>query len=134
MRDPDWFFYLMEKGVFTGAYSEEAKELDGKAKKIKQPNGSRGKQIVRYLEDRRSHKLTKVDIVPKDEPAHDGSSIEHRSEYIDLSLPRKLCSYDKAGGKMILRFLKDQLFGDSSRYLTRDRCEGFFDDDENFGT
>ncbi len=133
LRDPDWFFWVMDKGGPGGIPSEEAAEIDAKARSIKLPDGIHGEQVVSYLEGAYDHKLHGVELVPRDRPLHVGSGKEHRSDFIDLSLARKLCSYDKTGGKKLVTFLKEKVFGNSCHYLTRERCEAFFDNDNNFG-
>jgi hypothetical protein len=48
-------------------------------------------------------------------------------------MPRRLAKYDKTGGKIMLKALKNYVFGKANIRLTRGLCEAFFDDDSNFG-
>ncbi len=49
------------------------------------------------------------------------------------TLPRFSASYDKRRGRLLVRAAKFHPFGDACFRMTRERCEEFFDDDENFG-
>jgi hypothetical protein len=49
-----------------------------------------------------------------------------------MRVPRILAKYDKSGYKIFLTQMKTILFGDPSVYMTKQRCEAFFDNDDNF--
>ncbi len=53
-------------------------------------------------------------------------------DVIDMRVTRILAKYDKSGYKIFLMQMKSILFGDPSVYMTKQRCEEFFDNDDNF--
>jgi hypothetical protein len=53
-----------------------------------------------------------------------------RRPYLDLSLPRSYKAYDKRGYRNLIRDFRRLYFDD--RNLTKKRCEGFFDNADNF--
>ena len=131
--DPDWFFWAMDNDVFNdkGMLLDEAKNINRKAKNIKIPNNSDGNLVVEYVIHQPTGKFGDFEIIPKSRPQHKGSSPTFRSAYIDMSVPRKIASYDKLGCKTLLRSLKYYVFNNVAR-LTKKRCEDFFSDDNNF--
>ncbi|MGO8945494.1 MAG: hypothetical protein ACLQJ7_17705 [Syntrophobacteraceae bacterium] len=54
------------------------------------------------------------------------------SDVINMRVPRILAKYDKSGYKIFLAQMKAILFGDPGVYMTKQRCEEFFDNDDNF--
>jgi hypothetical protein len=55
-----------------------------------------------------------------------------REDSLDLSVARRFKSYDKLGGKLLLRAFKYHFFGSETIRLTKQRCEEFFSDESNF--
>ena len=55
-----------------------------------------------------------------------------QKEVIDLSIPGQISRYDKSGYKRLLFSVKLILFGDEHIRMTKERCEKFFEDDNNF--
>ena len=55
-----------------------------------------------------------------------------RSDRLNLSVPRQLKQYDKYGGRLMLRCFKYHFFDNEDIRLTRQRCEAFFADSNNF--
>jgi hypothetical protein len=53
-------------------------------------------------------------------------------DVIDMRVPRILAKYDKSGYKIFLSQMKSILFRDPGVYMTKRRCEEFFDNDDNF--
>jgi hypothetical protein len=51
---------------------------------------------------------------------------------IDFYMPRDLAGYDKLGYKNFVFALKAILFDDNSHYMTKQACEEFFNNDDNF--
>jgi len=132
LSDPDWFFWAMENNVFL-KYGErlakEAKDIDNKARNIRIPCKEGEDLVAEYV----IHYTTTVcgmEIVPRSKPLYDASS--DRKDVIDLSMPHRYKNYDKLGAKFLLKNAKEYLFGDSKYYLTRARCEAFFEDNSNF--
>ena len=52
------------------------------------------------------------------------------SDVINMRVPRILAKYDKSSYKIFLAQMKAILFGDPGVYMTKQRCEEFFDNDE----
>ena len=133
--DPDWFFFNFEEGRFAQWDSElgrQAKLIEKRARNIKIPKKNPELYEVEYIVDSMSGKFASIQIVDKDRPDHVGSSITERKKVIDLRFPRTWKSYDKLGGKILVKSLKYLLFGSQSARLTKQRCEDFFDDLNNF--
>ncbi len=125
--DPDWFFWCYQNRKFHGIHRAEATFLYRRAKRIAIKKGSK----VEYFTDDRGV-FAGISLVDINKPSHVGGSIAHYSEYIDMSLPRQFKSYDKLGGKIMIRALKSIIFGNSSARVTQQRAEKFFNDDSNF--
>ena len=121
LKDPDWFFWAMEDGVFEhrGKLKQEAKEIYKKARKILITRRKNRKNWeVEYILDHHG-KFQNMRIVRKTKPCDSGTL---RSTYIDLSMPRFIENYDKLGGDLIIRSFKDHVFNDSDYRLTKKRC------------
>jgi hypothetical protein len=73
-----------------------------------------------------------MEIVPASRPLHHGSSPAFRMDVIDLSVPRRIASYDKLGCKSLVTSAKYVLFGSTSARMTKERYEAFFDDLTHF--
>jgi hypothetical protein len=131
-HDPDWFFWAIQNDAFPASLKPQAKDIAAKAKKIKIPGEPVGTSKVRYFLDPLVHKLANVDVVPASRPPHVGSSPTRESPYFDLSMARRIWTYDKTGGRFIVQAIKYHVFGSSKTRLTKEKCEGFFDDDSNF--
>jgi hypothetical protein len=130
LTDPDWFFWAIEEHVFNRSahLTSEAKEISRKARRIKVAAKTR----VEYAIHPHARKLADVSVVPASTPRHEGSSPTYVEDVLDLSMARKISSYDKLGGQIIVRALKFHVFGNENVRLTRQRCERFFNDDSNF--
>ena len=131
-HDPDWFFWFYEQGNFDGVLQVEAQELVVKAKNIKIPKAHGKDTVAEYVIHPHTNNFAAFNLVPRTQPAHVGASITFRLPVIDLSVPREYAPYDKFGYRLFLKQLKHYLFGNSSRRMTRKRCEEFFDDDGHF--
>src|SRR5687768_3385119 len=99
--DPDWFFWAMEEGVFNNrrALAKEADLLNDRATRIKIPKIKHKKPVVEYLIHPSTKKFSHFHIVPSDRELHHGSSPAFRLPVIDMSVPRRIGSYDKLGCK-----------------------------------
>jgi hypothetical protein len=133
LSDPDWFFWALKADAFKKpSLKEEAKAINYKTRRIKiQPDPS-GLE-VEYIVHPSVGKLGAVHVVPEDRPPHHGSSPTYRSKYFDLSMPRQIAQYDKTGGTTLLKAIKTNVFRNVNIRFTRERCEAFFDDEDNFG-
>lgn len=135
-RDPDWFFWAIEEKVFEkrpGPIRTEARDLCKKACSVKIPGDNRGEMCVEYVIHPPTGKFSHFDIVPRDKPRHEGASPTFRTEVIDMSVPRRIATYDKLGCKHMLKSLKHAVFGNESARVTKKRAEQFFENENNFG-
>ena len=64
------------------------------------------------------------------DPQHDTPNL--KSDTIDMSYPRSLMERDRIGYQNLIVGVKHIVFGDPRYYMTRKRCEDFFDNDDNF--
>lgn len=127
LMDPDWFFWAVEKGPFKDRYGvlgDEVDEILDKARRIKIPKAKPQKWRVEYAIQPVRGGLSGVEVVPASRPPHEGSTRTFRLGHFDLSVPYGISSYDKFGGRIMIRAIKFHVFGDSSYVLTRKRCEG----------
>lgn len=132
--DPDWLFWAVEEGVFKGAsvLRDDATEVYRRAKRIRIPQDVGEQLVAEYSVCQKDGRFANVEVVPASRCPHQGSSPTMRLPFFDLSVPRRLCAYDKAGGRALVGALKVYVFGDPDYRLTKERCEAFFDDDSNF--
>jgi hypothetical protein len=128
LSDPDWFFWAFNKDVFEGQHAVEAKALFEKATRIRIPKPDAENWAVEYRYDENGQ-FQGFSIVELGSHMHSGSGQRHRERYLDLSCLSK--SYDKRGGKCLIRDFREYFFGEGRR-LTKERCEAFFDDDAKF--
>ena len=129
--DPDYFFWSIEKNIFNGRLAMEADKLTRMVRHIRIPKPEPENWCVEYVFTP-ENKFSRFQIIPRNRGQHMGSSITSRTRYIDMSVIRQACQYDKSGYKQFLKTLKYHLFGNSSTRMTATRCEEFFDDDDNF--
>jgi hypothetical protein len=130
--DPDYFFWAVEEGIFKGSLRREAAILDARAQSILIPNNNAGNLLAEYVVHPPTQKFAHMEIVPASRPQHQGSSPTFQKNVIDLSVPRKIASYDKLGCRNLIASVKYALFGSKSARMSQKRCEAFFDDPTNF--
>jgi hypothetical protein len=133
LHDPDYFFWGCEKGIFDrDGFLEQAYILEGRACNIRIPRPSPQEWRVLYYTDGNG-RFAGFDIVNQAEDSAQLDSIEMwREDRLDLSVARRFKSYDKLGGKVLLRKFKCHFFGSASIRLTKQRCEEFFSNKDNF--
>jgi len=133
--DPDWFFWAVENDAFAGkgSLAAEAKLIAARARTIRIPGEPVGQSKVRYYVHPPTEKLGNIEVVPASRGPHHGSSPTRDSPYFDMSMPRKIAPYDKTGGKFMIGAVKHHVFGNAKTRLTKDLCEGFFNEPSNFG-
>jgi hypothetical protein len=133
-NDPDWFFWAFEKKAFDnkGSLLMEATNIYNKATKIKIPEKWGENQVVEYTIHPSVGKFAKAEIVPIDQPRHEGSSPTFRSEFFDLSVPRQIAKYDKSGCKSLIGDIKFYVLGDANIKITKRVAENFFSNPDNF--
>ena len=132
--DPDWFFWAYEEDVFARypSVGREAEEIYRRARSIRVPDEDGEPRVAEYTIDPTVHRFGGLELVPASWAPHEGASSCCRRGVIDMMEPRDLAEYDKRGMKMLLSDMKEYLFGDSAFRMTKQRCEEFFDDDDNF--
>lgn len=128
LKDPDWFFWAVEKNTFRGPQASKAKDVASKARRVKinKPNPSEWQIEYLFLDG----KFQSFSIIPHDRGAHVGSSLLSYGDHLDFKMPRQAKNYDKLGYKHFLRTFKYHWF--DNKNFTKERCEAFFDDDNNF--
>ena len=132
MSDPDWFFWAMENKVLKDKNAIEGAIIYKRARSIRVPNNEHGKYEIEYVIHPNGGVFSEMRIVRVEDPVHPGGSRTIRRAVIDMALPRSLRGYDKSGYRLFLHNLKFILFGDSNRRMTKERCEDFFDNRDNF--
>jgi hypothetical protein len=131
--DPDWFFWAVEEGIIKSEkLKREAQDIYRKARSIKIPQKGDQKLVAEYGFSPVDGKFCDLEIVPISQPSHAGSTGTFRKKVIDLGIPREVAKYDKLGCRLLLKQVKAVLFGNESYQITKNRCERFFDNDENF--
>jgi hypothetical protein len=127
-RDPDWFFWLSSSKDLYGVIRERAEDIARKARAIKIPKPDPENWAAEYQCDR-DNRFLALRLVPADSPHYPRRST--RQPYLDLSWTRQQKAYDKGGGRKLIRDFVRIFFG-RHKNLTKERCEGFFSNDENF--
>ena len=130
-RDLDWFFWVLPK--LYGKLSDEAQDLARKARAIRIPKKHGKKLEVEYRYEldhgsesgRRFCGFTFV----KAESLH--SRWTSRLPHLDLAWPLREKKYNKRAGQILIRDFRISYSGSHKR-LTKQRCEEFFSNDENF--
>jgi hypothetical protein len=133
LEDPDWFFIAYEEGEFTKNIEllSEANEMVKKATSIKVPSAGGERRVAEYSIDPITRKFSVIEVVPESQPFNSESIWIFRKKVIDLTVPRNLLFIDTSGGERIALQVKDLLFGKDTE-LTRETCEGFFNEEANF--
>jgi len=128
LKDPDYFYWGLGKGVFRGKQDEEAAEIARKSCSIKIPKSDSENWRIEY-EFTYDDKFSGFSIIDEKFAAHPSENSKI-STHLDLSLPRRMKKYDKFGNQLMLKNFRDYYFDGAS--LTKDRAERFFYDDRNF--
>jgi uncharacterized protein (DUF3820 family) len=125
-KDPDYFFWLLRKGVLKGALAMQAKQLAKKACRIRIPREPAEAFAVDYFFNSEDQ-FSRFSVVPKD--AYQSPHVACRLNHIDFSIIRNHKEYAKGEYKGFLRDFRRVFFRNESASMTKDRCEGFFDGD-----
>ena len=133
LHDPDYFFWGCEKGIFDrDGFLEQAYVLEGRACNIKIPKPNPQEWRVLYYTDGNG-RFAGFEIVNHAEDSANPDSIEMwREDSLDLSVARRFKSYDKLGGKILIKTFKRYFFGSKNIRITKQRCEEFFSNANNF--
>ncbi len=130
--DPDWFFWAHDGGVLREELGDQGTVLYRRATHIRLRPEAPGFLGVEYVVEPRIGKLTDVRLVPTPVLSAPGSSQVVRSDWLDLSVARRIAPYDKFGGRLLTATVKRMYFGSPEVRMTRQRCELFFDQPEHF--
>jgi len=133
-HDPDWFFWAYKNGIFKDKQTlrKEVREIYRKSRSIRIPQKRSERQIAEYGFSNRKGRFVNLEIVPVNQPQHEGSTPVYRLPVIDLSVPGDTRSYDKLGYRILLKAVKFVLFRNSKCRMTEKRCASFFNNDSNF--
>jgi hypothetical protein len=126
ISDPDWFFWALAHGVFTGTLVAEAEDLVEKATAIKIPKRHSKRWRVEYRYEDGGSFLGFEFVKRNSHCGHHTTRLRH----LDLSCVRRGKTYDKKGGRNLLRDFRRRYFGKKS--ATKRRCEEFFSNSKNF--
>ena len=128
LSNPDWFFWAMRNIEFYGQLEEETADLDYKARRIKICRRHPQNWQIEYRYENNRRFLGFWIVEASDSPYIGKGRV--RSDWLDFSCIRRGRTYDKAGGRNLIRDVKKHYFG--GRSLTKRRCERFFEDERNF--
>lgn len=133
-RDPDFFFHSIMNNTLDSRILGEANYILSRATSIKIPSNYGRDMAVHYRLSRvrRRDKFAGLSVIEKNLPNIPYPRSMIVLDVIDMYFPRGLCRYDKSGYKLMIRDIKFIYFGNRSYYMTRRRCEEFFDNDDNF--
>jgi hypothetical protein len=126
--DADWFFYALENRYFKNGLAYEAAEIYRRARAIKVPQVNGQRMLVEYIIHKPTWQFGTMKLITDD------SDLGHLdvSSVIDFYKPRSFDHYDKFGYKNFVLALKDILFQDPSRRMSKQAREDFFSNDGNF--
>jgi hypothetical protein len=134
LLDPDWFFWAWETEIFKDkeVYLTEATDIFWKSTHIRVPQQGPEKMVVEYIFSPASLKFDGAKLVSETSPRHAGASKTLRTDDFNLRIPRTNVAYDKSGGTWLIQAFKRYILGSPRTRLTKERCEAFFDDSNNF--
>ena len=133
--DPDWFFWSMSNVDWSKKsrkLQEEIELINHRCRNIKIPNNADRSLEIEYLIHPPTKKFGGFSVVPKERPIHRGSSPAYRNSKLDLSFPKQFASYDKSGYKHFLDNFKFYIGGNSKLRFTKEYCENFYSNPDNF--
>jgi hypothetical protein len=131
-KDPDWFFWGFEKGAFSGSLKKEAQTIYARATSIRIPDKDGRKMLAHYIIHRPDGSFGTIALVEDLGSKFTYPSIMIVKNVIDMRFPRSLKNYDKLGYKNLIIKIKAIVFGDSNVWMTKKKCEAFFNNDDNF--
>ena len=131
--DLDYFIWAVNEDIFkTSALKKEANFVFQRIQNIKIPKENHNDYEVEYLIHPPTGKFGRFEIVDKSTPLHRGGSPAFRLKVIDLTVVKSIKNYDKLGSGIMIDCFKGCYFGTRSYKMTKQRCDGFFNDDSNF--
>jgi hypothetical protein len=127
LSDPNWFFWAHRKKIFCDRLAIEAKILAARATHIRIPKRPPRRWQVEYRWDREGRFLG-FDFVEAKSSCH--SPLLSRLPHLDLGYVRRGTFHDKRDCRRLIQEFRRRYFQGSN--LTKRRCEGFFDYEDNF--
>lgn len=132
--DPDWILWGLEKGVFhesEGIY-QEAREVAYKGRLIKIPDEAGDRILAAYYFKENSVHFSHVEFVRQSDLPLAVGNADVVLEVVDLSLIRTRQPCAKMSYSKLLADVKQILFGDAQLVMSREICEEFFNNNNNF--
>ena len=125
-RDPDWFYWAGENGVYKGELLAQAKVLGRRSRKIKIPTG----KVALYFTNPLANNSFDNFRIENNSVPKTGNHCVARLEYLDMYIPRSIKEYDKLGYQNFLQTFKEEFFEGGN--LTKKRLEEFWGNPSNF--
>ena len=129
-KDPDWFFFLYFNKKFYRDLLDEVEDVYLKACHIRIPGNEGGDLVAEYVFSR--GEFIELRIVPRERPVEATGTQTIRKNAIDMSVLYSQRGYDKRGYRVFMRDMKEILFGNASARMSKERCEKFFNNSQNF--
>jgi hypothetical protein len=129
LKDPDYFFWGTNRGIFTTPWAQEAARLSRRARAIKVPRAKPWSwQFVHVIGPDGAY--DHFDIVSKGWKSFGASNRHIVADHLDLSFVWRRAPHDKAGNRRLLRSFRSHFL--PGERLTRDWAEDFFSNIKNF--
>ncbi len=128
LKDADWFYLGLSKGIFGGRLGEEADDIASKACRVKIPKSDPENWRIEYRISFYDN-FSGFSVIDEKSAAYPSENSKI-SGHLDLSLPYGLKKYDKFGNQIMLKNFRGYYF--DGKRLMKDRCERFFLDDRKF--
>ena len=128
LSDPDYFYWAYGNGFKSHLLMEQATEIADKASRIKIPKPDLENWRIKYA-IHPNGSFEDFSVLPISAVHPDNGSILFRHS-LDLFMPRRLGQYDKLGYRIFLAKFREYWFDGGN--LTKERCEEFFLNNENF--
>jgi hypothetical protein len=124
LTDPNWFFWAAD--ILYGQLASEAEILERRARNIRIPKKNPKMWAVEYRRDR-DDRFLGIGIVRVDSHVH---PLFGRLPHLDLAYVRRGNVHDIRDCRALIRDFR-RLYFDGLN-LTKQRCESFFEDENNF--
>jgi hypothetical protein len=125
LSDPNWFFWAVD--ILYGQLASEAKILERRARNIRIPKPNPKKWEVEYRRDR-DDRFLGCGIVEVN--SHKHSALFERLPHLDLAYVRRGNVHDTRDCRVLIRDFRRLYFAGLN--LTKQRCEQFFENPDNF--
>jgi hypothetical protein len=125
LTDPNWCFWAAD--ILYGPLATEAVTLKRRARGIRIPRRNPRRWAVEYRRDR-DDRFLGCGIVEVN--SHQHSALFERLPHLDLAYVRRGNVHDTRDCRALIRDFRRFYFDGLN--LTKQRCESFFDDEDNF--